>query len=124
MVVAVEVFDRGNEPEIDGPGVETGGTRRRQVELDGEEIAVPLEPVDQRPRVQERDRTDPDGYAHRDRGAHVPSRSTGVSPADTMLRRTSSAVARRGPSPGSSIGETPSRSSAPTVSATWASLGP
>ena len=47
-----------------------------------------------------------------------------MKPAAAMLRRTSSSVARRGPSVGSSIGETRSRWLAPNVSATCASFGP
>ena len=56
--------------------------------------------------------------------AGAPSRSTGVKPAAVMLRRTSSRLARRRPSAGSSTSDTRSRSLAPKVSATCASLGP
>ena len=80
-VVAGRYSIGGNQPEIDLAGVQPGGAGRRQVELDVEESRLPLEPVDQRPGVQERDRADADACAHRAVAAHRPSRSTGVSPA-------------------------------------------
>ena len=82
-----------------------------------------------------RDRRRADGRSDSPRRRGEPGSSRGMdrsgrcarpapSPAARMFRRISSSGARRRPSVVSSSGETPSTSSAPTVSATCASLGP
>src|SRR5687767_1983781 len=129
-VVGVEIFDCRDEPEIDLAAMQQRRAFRRHVEPHVESIGLDLEPVDQRLRIQIRDRAKAQRPALSERRGVAPlrveggHRSAAVKPAAAMLRRTSSTDVRRRPSDSSSTVDTRSRSLAPKVSATWASLGP
>ena len=105
---AAQILDAGDHPDVDRPLVEQRGTLGRRIELHGE-LRTQLQTVDERPRVQVVNRTQPD-RSHPRRsvagsGQPVriarPARLVAVQPR-WMLPRISSSAVRLGPrAPGS-----------------------
>ncbi len=121
-IAPAEVLNRRNEADVDLAVVQQLGAFRRHVEAKGKPgCAIQTEHV--RAGIQVPDGPEAD-TRHRSSNSKRPLRSTGWRPAARMFRRISSSGARRGPSERSSAADTPSTSSAPTVSATCASFGP
>src|SRR5581483_7550472 len=103
---AAQVFNRGDETQIDFMPMEELGAARGNVVSDVEP-RMAFEAVDERTRVQVADRAEAQ-RTHRASGSNRPFRSTGSRPAARMLRRISSSGARRGPWVASSSADTPS----------------
>ena len=123
VAFATQVLDRRNQAEVDLAAVQQAGARAGQVVAHREAVATRFEPDDERTSVEIGDRADANDR-HQPRRVKSAPRSTGSPDAARMLRRISSSGERRRPSVTSSLGDTPSTSSAPKVNATCASLGP
>src|SRR5206468_7189008 len=120
--LTAQIFNRGDQSKVDLAVVEQPRAFRRHVAAEAEPRRA-IETNYQRAGVQVPDGSQTNRH-HEETRSKRPFRSTGSCPAATMLRRISSSGARRRPSLMSSSADTPSTSSAPTVSATCASLGP
>ena len=118
VVGVARVFDDRHQAEVDVARLR-GGRRSAPARRSAAHVGPGVEALDQRPRVEIADGAEADD---RECGAtgrswrsaltplgtcrSAPSRATGVSEAATMLRRTSSSGARRGPSGASSVAGT------------------
>src|SRR5262249_9356290 len=114
--------DRGNQADVDVTTVKQLRALRRQI-VAKRKSRRPVEAVHEWAGVEVAHRAQTDGR-HWGMRSNRPFLSIGSRLAARMFRRISSSGAPRGPALRSSSADTPSTSSAPTVSATWASFGP